>query len=68
VVNDLVLIELKTAETLVHAHEAQVLNYLRATQIEVALLFNFGPKPQVRRLMFDNDRKQLMAHGVGGSA
>ena len=67
VVNDLILIELKTAETLVHAHEAQVLNYLRATQLEVALLFNFGPKPQVRRLLFDNDRKRLKAHPAGGS-
>ena len=67
VVNDLILIELKTAETLVQAHEAQVLNYLRATPLEVGLLFNFGPKPQVRRLLFDNDRKQLRTHRAGGA-
>ena len=57
-VNGLVLIELKTAENLVPAHEAQVLNYLRATSLELGLLMNFGPKPQVRRLLLDNARKQ----------
>lgn len=67
VVNDLILVELKTAEALVRAHEAQVLNYLRSTQLEVGLLFNFGPKPQVRRLLFDNARKRPRADGAGGS-
>jgi GxxExxY protein len=57
-VNGLVLVELKTAEHLVPAHEAQVLNYLRATSLELGLLMNFGPKPQVRRLLLDNSRKQ----------
>jgi GxxExxY protein len=66
VVNDLILVELKTAETLVMAHEAQVLNYLRATSLEVSLLFNFGPKPQLRRLLFDNDRKRARTHRAGG--
>ena len=62
VVNNLVLLELKTAETLVSAHEAQVLNYLRATSLELGILFNFGPKPQIKRLLFDNERKKLRAH------
>ena len=57
VVNNSILIELKTAETLGPAHEAQVLNYLRATSLELGLLLNFGPKPQVRRLLLDNTRK-----------
>ena len=57
-VNGLILVELKTAENLVPAHEAQVLNYLRATSLELGLLMNFGPKPQVRRLLLDNARKQ----------
>jgi GxxExxY protein len=59
VVNSCVLVELKTAETIVVAHEAQLLNYLRATTLEVGLILNFGPKPQVRRLIFDNVRKQI---------
>ena len=57
VVNNSILLELKTAETLGPPHEAQVLNYLRATSLELGLLLNFGPKPQVRRLLLDNSRK-----------
>jgi GxxExxY protein len=58
-VNRLVLLELKAARTIDSAHEAQLLNYLRATEIEVGLLFNFGIKPEFRRLAFDNSRKQV---------
>src|SRR4029077_10627772 len=58
VVNDCVLLELKTAEAIIMAHEAQLLNYLRATPLEIGLILNFGTKAQVRRLLFDNDRKQ----------
>ena len=57
-VENTVLIELKAVRTLEPAHESQLLNYLRATRIEVGLLLNFGPKPQVRRLVFDNPRKR----------
>ena len=67
VVNDLVLLELKTAEAIAIAHEAQLLNYLRSTTLEIGLILNFGPKPQVRRLLFDNDRKQSRAHRAGSS-
>ena len=58
-----VLLELKAARTLDAAHEAQLLNYLRATEIEVGLLFNFGIKPEFRRLAFDNSRKQEQHFG-----
>ena len=58
-VNRSVLLELKAARSLDSAHEAQLLNYLRATEIEVGLLFNFGIKPEFRRLAFDNSRKQV---------
>jgi GxxExxY protein len=57
VVNNVVLLELKTAENIVGAHESQVINYLRATHLELGLVLNFGPKPQVRRLLLDNVRK-----------
>ena len=43
---------------LTSAHEAQLLNYLRATEIEVGMLFSFGLKPEFKRLAFDNARKQ----------
>ena len=61
-VNNSVLVELKAARTLDSSHEAQILNYLRATEIEVGLLLNFGPRPQVRRFAFDNDRKGICVH------
>ena len=51
------LVELKAVRALEQAHERQLLNYLRATNVEVGLLFNFGPRPQFRRLAFDNERK-----------
>ena len=56
-VEQCVLLELKAVRALDSTHEAQLLNYLRATEIEVGLLFNFGIKPQFRRMAFDNARK-----------
>jgi GxxExxY protein len=53
-----VLLELKAGRALHAAHEAQLLNYLRATEIEVGMLFSFGLKPEFKRLAFDNNRKQ----------
>jgi GxxExxY protein len=58
-VEDRVLVELKSARTMEPAHEAQLLHYLKATQIVVGLLLNFGPRPQFRRLLFDSDRKKI---------
>ena len=54
-----VLLELKSARTLEPAHEAQLLHYLKSTEVEIGLLLNFGVKPQFRRLLFDNDRKKI---------
>ena len=60
VVNDLVIVELKAVKTLVVEHEAQLLNYLKATPYEVGLLLNFGPKPETKRRSFDNSRKEWL--------
>ena len=57
IVNDCVAVELKAASHLDRAHEAQALNQLRASPIEVGLLFNFGARPEFKRLVFTNDRK-----------
>ena len=54
-----VLLELKAARNIESAHQAQLLHYLRATEIEVGLLLNFGVRPQFRRLIFDNQRKKI---------
>jgi GxxExxY protein len=58
-VEDCVLLGLKAARALDPSHQAQLLNYLRATEIEVGLLLNFGLKPEFKRLIFDNPRKAL---------
>lgn len=59
VVEETVLVELKAAEAICDAHEAQLINYLHATNLEVGLILNFGKKPEVRRRIFTNDRKLL---------
>ena len=53
-----VIVEIKAAAKLVPENEAQLLNYLKATDVEVGLLLNFGPKPEIRRKAFDNFRKK----------
>jgi GxxExxY protein len=55
-----VLVEIKAARDLAAEHEAQLLNYLKATPYEVGLLLNFGPKPRHIRRAFDNTRKEWL--------
>jgi GxxExxY protein len=57
IVNDSVIIELKAAECLSEEHEAQLVNYLRATDIEIGLLLNFGKVAQFKRKAFSNKFK-----------
>lgn len=56
-VNDVIIVELKAAESLCKEHEYQLINYLKATNIEVGLQLNFGKKAEFRRKIFTNDRK-----------
>jgi len=56
-VDNKVIVEIKAGKRLMEENEAQLLNYLKATDIEVGLLLNFGPKPEVKRKAFDNLRK-----------
>jgi len=57
-VENCVLLELKAARMLDSSHRKQLLNYLRATEIEVGLLLNFGERPEFKRVVFDNLKKQ----------
>jgi GxxExxY protein len=57
-VNDIVILELKAVEILCERHELQLINYLKATDIEIGLLLNFGKKPEVRRKIFSNNLKK----------
>ena len=59
VVNDLVILELKTVDTLLEEHFNQLKSYLRSTHMEVGLLLNFGPKAQFKRCLFTNDKKNF---------
>lgn len=52
VVEELVIVELKAAKQLLPEHDAQLLNYLKATGFEVGLLMNFGPVAEFRRRIF----------------
>lgn len=56
-VDDKVIVEIKASKSLASEHEAQLLNYLKATDIEVGLLLNFGPELELKRKVFDNFRK-----------
>jgi GxxExxY protein len=56
-VDEKVIVEIKAARNLNPDNEAQLLNYLKATDIEVGLLLNFGPKPEIKRKVFDNSKK-----------
>lgn len=58
VVNDLIIIELKSVEVLIDKHEAQLINYLKATDVEVGLLFNFGVEPEFERKIWENHLKK----------
>ncbi len=57
IVNGVVLLELKSVDKLIDAYEAQLLNYLKATEIEIGLLLNFGREAEFRRKIYDNPRK-----------
>ncbi len=57
IVENRVIIELKAARCILPEHESQLLNYLRATAIEIGLVLNFGSTPQIKRLVFSNQRK-----------
>ena len=62
IINNCVIIEVKAAETLRLEHEAQLINYLKATNIEVGMLLNFGVQPQLKRKVFSSEYKILNNH------
>lgn len=59
IVENKIIIEVKAAECIAEEHELQLINYLKSTNIEVGLLLNFGKKPEFKRKIFINDRKNI---------
>jgi GxxExxY protein len=58
IVDNCIIIEVKATKMLQEEHEFQLINYLKATEMEVGLLFNFGRMPSFKRKLFTNDRKK----------
>ncbi len=59
IIDETIILELKACECLMDAHKAQLINYLKATNIEVGLLLNFGETPEFKRFIYTNNRKSL---------
>jgi GxxExxY protein len=57
IVDETIILELKVSEYLLEENEFQLINYLKATEIEIGLLLNFGKIPEIKRKIFTNDRK-----------
>lgn len=60
ILNDQIIIEIKAAEALREENKAQLINYLKATDKEVGLLLNFGKSAEFKRVIFTNDRKEII--------
>jgi GxxExxY protein len=56
---DLLIIEIKASETICEEHEYQLINYLKASKVEIGLLLNFGKTPQVKRKIYSNNKKSF---------
>jgi GxxExxY protein len=52
VVNDIIIVEVKAIKDIDKAHEAQLMNYLKATGIKLGLIINFGTSVTIRRIVF----------------
>ncbi len=59
IIENKVILELKASQQLVYENELQLINYLKATDIEVGLLLNFGQKPEFKRKIFTNNNKTI---------
>ena len=57
IVNECIILELKAAESIAEEHEFQLINYLKATEIEIGLLLNFGKNPEFKKKIFTNKCK-----------
>jgi len=61
IVEKCVIVELKASQALCEEHEFQLINYLKATEMEVGLLLNFGKKPEHKRKVFSNYKNLIQS-------
>lgn len=61
-VEDTVIVEVKAAEMVQESHEAQLINYLKASDLEVGLLLNFGKEAEIKRKVYSNNPKNPYQH------
>ena len=54
IIDNKVILEIKAIKELANIHEVQLVNYLKATGIEIGLLINFGTSVQIKRRIMDN--------------
>jgi GxxExxY protein len=59
IIEDKIILELKTSEKISKEHEYQLINYLKATGIEIGLLLNFGKEPEFKRKIFSRTNDNL---------
>ena len=60
VVEGKIILELKAVESICKEHEYQLINYLKACEMEIGLLLNFGKSAELKRIIYTNDRKELI--------
>lgn len=63
-VENVIILELKAAESIRNEHFAQLTNYLKATEKELGFVLNFGKKPEFKRMIFTNEIKQSLISSV----
>jgi GxxExxY protein len=59
IVEDILIIEIKAAESICEQHEYQLINYLRATDLQLGLLLNFGKSPQFKRKIVSSKQRKF---------
>jgi GxxExxY protein len=68
VVNEQIILEVKCRDTINTEDEEQLLNYLRATEIEIGMLLNFGKEPQYRSRFLMNNLKKMIRQPMSKSS
>ena len=66
IVNDAIILELKVFSSISEAHERQLLNYLKASKIEIGYVLNFGKEPEFSRKILSNWKKPHLNQGSNG--